>query len=36
MKHSTSSSEAYAFVISLVCLWIQLSQRFGVRLWNCG
>lgn len=31
MKHGTSSLEAYAIVISLVCLWLRLSQRFGVR-----
>lgn len=36
MKHGTSSLEAYAIVISLVCLWLRLSQRFGVRLSRCS
>lgn len=36
MKRSTSSSEAYAILIGLVCLWLQLLRRFGVRLSHCG
>lgn len=37
MKHSTSYFEAYAIVISLVCLWLRLSQRFrcaALALWQ--